>query len=175
MERGEVDLALARPETAPAATRQRRFYDEEYLVIARQDHPKIKGLLDLNLFCELDHVVVSTRGGGFAAPTDAALEEIGRRRTVSLSTSGFPVVRDIVSQADMIGVVPRGIAEGWSDRVQVLESPLQIPGYTIASILHERTTYHPAKAGCLVGSLRWYDLPCNRWRIKPILCKQDLL
>ena len=146
LERGEVDLALARPETAPAAMRQRRLYDEEYVVIARQDHSKIKGSLDLNLFCDLDHVVVSTRGGGFEGPTDAALEEIGRRRTVSLSTSGFLIVPEIVSQSDMIGVVPRRIAEGWSDRVQVLESPLQIPGFTIASIWHERTTDHPAQS-----------------------------
>ncbi len=29
-------------------------------------------------------------GGGFAGPTDAALEAIGRRRTVALSTSGLP-------------------------------------------------------------------------------------
>jgi len=144
LERGEVDLALARPEEAPAGMRQRRLYEEEYVVVARQGHPAVHGILDLDLFCALDHVVVSKLGGGFAGPTDAALEAIGRRRTVALSTSGFLIVPEIVSRSDMIAVIPRRIADGWSDRVQVLEPPLHIPGFDIASIWHDRTTSHPA-------------------------------
>jgi DNA-binding transcriptional LysR family regulator len=146
LERGEVDLALARPEEAPAAMRQRRLYEEEYVVVARQGHPAVHGVLDLDLFCALDHVVVSKLGGGFAGPTDAALEAIGRRRTVALSTSGFLIVPEIVSRSDMIAVIPRRIADGWSDRVQVLEPPLHIPGFAIASIWHDRTTNHPAQS-----------------------------
>ena len=146
LERGEVDLVLAMPESAPAAMRQRQLYEEEYVVIARQEHPAVRGALDLDLFCALDHVVVSPRGGGFAGPTDAALEAIGRRRTVALSTSGFLIVPEIVSRSDMIAVIPRRIADGWSDRLQVLEPPLHIPGFVIASIWHDRTTNHPAQS-----------------------------
>jgi len=146
LEQGEVDLALARPESAPAAMRQRRLYDEEYVVVARQGHPTVRGVLDLDLFCALDHVVVSPQGGGFAGPTDAALEAIGRHRTVALSTSGFLIVPEIVSRSDMIAVIPRRIANGWSDRVQLLEPPLHIPGFAIAAIWHDRTTSHPAQS-----------------------------
>jgi DNA-binding transcriptional LysR family regulator len=145
LERGEVDLALAAPEHAPAAMRQRRLYEEGYAVIARQGHPTVQGGLDLDVFCALDHVVVSPQGGGFAGPADAALEAIGRRRTVVLSTSGFLIVPEIVSRSDMIALIPRRITEGWSGRVQVLEPPLTIPGFVIASIWHERTTTHPAQ------------------------------
>lgn len=145
LERGEVDLALAMPESAPVGMRQRRLCDEEYVVIARQGHPSIRGSLDLDLFCALDHVVVSPKGGGFAGPTDAALEAIGRRRNVVLSTPGFLIVPEIVSRSDMIALIPRRIADGWSERVQLLEPPLHIPGFAIASIWHERTTNHPAQ------------------------------
>jgi DNA-binding transcriptional LysR family regulator len=141
-----LDVALATPEHAPAAMRQRRLFEEEYVVVARQEHPAVRGVLDLDLFCALDHVVVSPQGGGFAGPTDAALEAIGRRRTVALSTSGFLIVPEIVSRSDMIALIPRRIADGWSDRVQVLEPPLHIPGFVIASIWHERTTNHPAQS-----------------------------
>ena len=144
LEHGEVDLALAAPEHAPAAMRQRRLYEEGYAVIARQGHPSVRGNLELDVFCALDHVVVSPQGGGFAGPADAALEAIGRRRTVALSTSGFLIVPEIVSRSDMIALIPRRIGEGWSDRVQVLEPPLTIPGFVIAGIWHERTTTHPA-------------------------------
>ncbi len=145
LERGEVDLALAAPEHAPAAMRQRQLYEEGYAVIARQGHPSVQGSLDLDVFCALDHVVVSPQGGGFAGPADAALEAIGRRRTVALSTPGFLIVPEIISRSDMIALIPRRIAEGWSDRVQVMEAPLAIPGFVIASIWHDRTTNHPAQ------------------------------
>ncbi len=145
LERGEVDLALAMPESAPVGMRQRRLCDEEYVVVARQGHPSIRGSLDLDLFCALDHVVVSPKGGGFAGPTDTALEAFGRRRNVVLSTPGFLIVPEIVSRSDMIALIPRRIADGWSERVQLLEPPLHIPGFAIASIWHERTTNHPAQ------------------------------
>ena len=145
LERGEVDLALATPDHAPAAMRQHQLYHENYMVIARQGHPAVQGRLNLDIFCALEHVVVSLQGGGFSGPADAALEAVGRRRTVALSTSGFLIVPEVVSRSDMIALVPRRIADGWSDRLQVLEPPLTIPGVTVASVWHDRTTNHPAQ------------------------------
>jgi len=145
LERGEVDLALATPEHAPAAMRQRQLFREDYAVIARQGHPAVQGRLSLEVFCALEHVVVSPQGGGFSGPTDAALEAVGRRRTVALSTSGFLIVPEVVSRSDMIALIPRRIADGWSDRLQVLEPPLTIPGFTVASVWHNRATNHPAQ------------------------------
>nr|BAT30604.1 LysR family transcriptional regulator [Aureimonas sp. AU4] len=145
LERGEVDLALATPDHAPAAMRQRQLFREDYAVIARQGHPAVQGYVSLDVFCTLEHVVVSPEGGGFSGPTDAALEAIGRHRTVALSTSGFLIVPEVVSRSDMIALIPRRIADGWSDRVQVLEPPLTIPGFTVVSVWHDRTTNHPAQ------------------------------
>ena len=145
LDRGEVDLALASPDHAPAAMRQRQLFREEYAVIARQGHPDVQSRLSLDVFCALEHVGVSPQGGGFSGPADAALEAVGRRRTVALSTSGFLIVPEVVSRSDMIALIPRRIADGWSDRVQVVEPPLTIPGFTIASVWHDRTTNHPAQ------------------------------
>ncbi|WP_246217898.1 LysR family transcriptional regulator [Jiella pacifica] len=145
LERGEVDLALALPNHAPAAMRQCLLFREDYVVIARQGHPAVPGRLSLDAFCALEHVVVSLQGGGFSGPTDAALEAIGRRRTVALSTSGFLIVPEVVSRSDMIALIPRRIADGWSDQVQVVEPPLTIPGFAIAGVWHDRTTDHTAQ------------------------------
>jgi DNA-binding transcriptional LysR family regulator len=145
LERGEVDLGLAVPDHAPAAMRQRQLFREDYAVIARQGHPAVQGRVSLDVFCALEHVVVSLKGSGFSGSADAALEAVGRRRTVALSTSGFLIVPEVVSRSDMIALIPRRIADGWSDQVQVVEPPLTIPGFTIASACHDRTTNHPAK------------------------------
>ncbi|WP_408076317.1 LysR family transcriptional regulator [Sphingomonas plantiphila] len=145
LERGEIDLALASPDFAPAAMRQRELFREDYVVIARQGHPAVHGRVSLEVFCALEHVVVSPQGGGFSGPTDAALEAIGRRRTVALSTSGFLIVPEMVCRSDMIALVPRRVANGWSDRLQVLDPPLTIHGFAIAAVWHDRATYHPAQ------------------------------
>lgn len=58
LERGEVDLALAAPEHAPAVMRQRRLYDEDYAVIVRQEHLAVQGRLDLDVFCTHHHAAL---------------------------------------------------------------------------------------------------------------------
>jgi len=134
LERGEVDLALTTPEHFPGSMRMSQLYVERYVVIVRRGHPVVQDTLDLDMFCSLDHVVVSLQGGGFVGATDLALEAIGRRRHVALSTSGFLIVPEIVARSDMIALVPQRIAEDQSDRLRVLEPPLAVPGFVIASV-----------------------------------------
>ena len=145
LERGEVDLALMTPEHFPGSMRMSQLYVERYVVIVRRGHPVVQDTLDLDMFCSLDHVVVSLQGGGFVGATDLALEAIGRRRHVALSTSGFLIVPEIVARSDMIAIVPQRIAEDQSDRLRVLEPPLVVPGFVIASVWHDRATRHPVQ------------------------------
>lgn len=143
MERGEVDLALMTPETAPEPLRMRKLYRERYVAIARAGHPIVQGSLDLDAFCTLDHVVVSPQGGGFSGPSDAALEAIGRSRRVVLSAPGFLIVPEIIARSDMIALVPHRIVGDRSVRLQILEPPLTVQGFEIAMVWHDRTTTHP--------------------------------
>lgn len=145
MERGEADLALMMPEGAPEALRTTTLYRERYVVIVRKDHPRVRQSIDLDLFCELDHVVVSPRGGGFEGPADLILEAAGRSRRIVLSTPGFLVVPEIVARSDMIAVVPERIARDPTDRLQVMEPPIPIPGFDIAMVWHDRSTTHPTQ------------------------------
>jgi len=143
MERGTVDLAINRPQTAPEQLRMRTLCQEEYVLIARSGHPDVKGRIDLDLFCSLDHVIVSPDGGGFAGPTDTVLEAMGRSRHVALSAPGFLVVPRIVANSDMIAVVPARIAREERERLQVLDPPIGVPGFELAMLWHDRTTTHP--------------------------------
>ena len=145
MERGAVDLAINRPQTAPEQLRMRRLCHEEYVLIARSGHPDVKGRIDLDLFCSLDHVIVSPDGGGFAGPTDTVLEAMGRSRHVALSTPGFLVVPRIVANSEMIAVVPARIVSEEREKLQVLDPPIGVPGFELAMIWHDRTTTHPVQ------------------------------
>jgi DNA-binding transcriptional LysR family regulator len=145
MERGEVDVALMTPESAPPTLRIRVLYRERYVVIARADHPTVRGSIDLDTFCALDHVMVSPQGGGFSGAADLALEAAGRSRRVVLSAPGFLVVPEMIARSDMIALVPHRIVRDRSDRLQMLEPPIAVQGFEIAMVWHDRTTTHPAQ------------------------------
>lgn len=145
MERGDVDLALVMPQGAPDSARMINLYHERYVVIVRKGHPQVRGRIDLDLFCDLEHIVVSPEGGGFRGPTDLILEAAKRSRRAVLSAPAFLVVAETVAQSDMIAVIPERLARNHTDRLQVLEPPVAIPGFDIAMVWHDRTTTHPTQ------------------------------
>lgn len=144
MERGEIDLAVMTPQTAPERLRMRGLFEERYVAIMRRDHPAAERMLDLDTFCSLDHVVVSPSGGGFVGPADAALAAHGRSRRVALSAPGFLIVPEIVARSDMVALVPDRIARDRADRLRIFEPPIPVPGFSMAMVWHDRTADHPA-------------------------------
>lgn len=143
MERSEIDLALITPSTAPDQLRMRHLYDESYAAIARAGHPALENDLDIDLFCALEHIVVSPRGGGFQGATDAALKGLGRERRVALSVPSFLVVPEIVATSDMIALVPRRLVQAVPSDLQVFDPPLPVEGFSIAMLWHDRLEASP--------------------------------
>ncbi len=143
MEKGDIDIGLITPDSAPDQLRIRKIYDERFVCIARRDHPVVNRSLDLTTFAGLDHVIVSPRGGGFVGVTDTALEAHGLQRCVKLSVASFLVVTEVVARSDMIAVVPARLVRDRADRLQVLDPPLPVNGFTISLVWHDRTTSHP--------------------------------
>lgn len=138
MERGEVDLAVLTPEGIADTLRSRPLFEERYVFIARRGHPALRRKLDGERFCELDHVVVSPRGGGFATPVDAALEAQGLRRRVVLSASTFHSVPALVERSDLVALVPARMVGAHAARLRVLAPPLPVPGFAIHMAWHDR-------------------------------------
>jgi len=143
-ERGEIDLAIMTPATAPPQLRTRALFDERYVCIARRDHPRLRRKLDLDAFVALEHVVVSPRGGGFAGPVDAALQALHRSRRVVMSVASFLMVPEIVARSDMVAVVPARLVSDRKATLIVRAPPLAVEGFTIGMVWHERNAAHPA-------------------------------
>jgi len=143
LERGEVDLALLTPASAPPIARVTPLYEERYVLIARKGHPQVRGHIDTAIYCDLDHIVVSPDGGGFRGPTDLILEAAGRARRTVLSAPAFLVALEMVVKSDMIAVVPERLAREQAGRLLILPPPVDVPGFDIAMAWHDRTTTHP--------------------------------
>ena len=143
-ERGEVDIALLTPHSTPPDLHSRALYQEEYVCLMRADHPQAAAPLTLDLFCELEHVLVSWQGDSFRGVTDDALAALGRSRRVGLSVSSFLVLPEVLAVSDMIAVVPRRLAK-MASGMKIAPPPLAIPGFTKSMAWHERSHRDPAQ------------------------------
>jgi DNA-binding transcriptional LysR family regulator len=138
MEKGEVDVAVLTPEGIAESLRSRPLFEERYVFIARRGHPALRRPLDVQRFCELEHVMVSPRGGSFATPVDEVLDAQGLRRRVVVSASTFHSVLDLVERSDLVALVPARLVEGRPNRLRVLAPPLPVPGFAIHRAWHNR-------------------------------------
>lgn len=142
-ERGDLDLALMTPQSAPPDLYSRRLFDETYVCAMRNTHPDAqRGALSLDRFCALDHALVSYTGERFRGITDDALAQQGRRRHVVLSVTSFLVLADVLRSTDLIAVVPRRLMAKTAG-LALIEPPIKIPGFTKLVVWHERT-HHDA-------------------------------
>jgi DNA-binding transcriptional LysR family regulator len=138
MEQGEVDVAMLTPDGVAGALRSRRLFEERYVFIARRGHPALRRPLSAARFCELEHVMVSPRGGSFATPVDEVLDAQGLRRRVVVSASTFRSVPDLVERSDLVALVPARMVEGRAGRLRVLAPPFPVPGFAIHMAWHNR-------------------------------------
>ena len=145
MEIGEVDLCITGLQNAAAGLHVRPLYTERIVSVARRNHPGIGARLTLDKFCGLEHIRVSVPGSGFSTRIDAALAALGRKRHVRLAVPHFLLVPEIVARSDMISALPERLARGYAKKLRILEPPLDIEGFTVGEIWHERSQRDPAQ------------------------------
>ncbi|UXH79601.1 LysR family transcriptional regulator [Roseateles amylovorans] len=142
MASGEIDLGFLTPTEATPGVRIRHLFHERYVMIARRRHRLLKERVTLRDFARLEHVVVSTEGGGFTTPVDHALAALGQRRQVVLSAASFLFVPDIVSRSELVALVPERLVKGRATGLRVMDPPFQVQGFEMCMVWHERNHGH---------------------------------
>lgn len=137
-EQGEIDLALHTSEGAPSGMHRRVLFKERYVLVGRAGHPRLKRRPTLAQFCELDHVIVSPDGGGFRGITDEVLAQAGLARRVVLSVPHFLFMMSVLASTDLVAMLPSRLARDTSV-LRVVEPPVEVPGYEMAMLWHERS------------------------------------
>jgi DNA-binding transcriptional LysR family regulator len=149
----EIDLAVTIPEFSNAKLREQLLYREEYVGVVRKGHPAGNKRLTLKRFLDMEHAIVSPTGGQFIGPTDLALAQQGKHRNVTVSVSSFFALIELVVVGDHIALLPRRLAEKFSDRLQLIKPPLSVPGFDVVLVWHPKTDSDPARRW-LVESLK---------------------
>ncbi|GAB2181841.1 LysR family transcriptional regulator [Denitratisoma sp. agr-D3] len=142
-EQGEIDLAFHTRAGSPEGLRRKTLFAERYVLAGRAGHPKLKRRLSLAQFCQLDHVVVSPDGGGFSGVTDQALAALGMTRRVALSVPHFLFLRSVLVNTDLVAMLPSRLVGDGND-LQTVKPPLEVPGYEMSMLWHERAHRDPA-------------------------------
>lgn len=142
MTRGDVDLSVMNVLGAPPGLRSRHLFDERYVLIGRRGHPGLRKGLSVQEFAQLEHIVVSLRGGGFSTSVDDTLLAMGQRRNVILSASSFLPVPELVEQSDCVALVPQRLTGDRGRRLQHMEPPFPVAGFSIGMFWHERSHGH---------------------------------
>lgn len=142
-EKGEVDLALITPETAPLNLHARHLFDETYVCAMRREHPDAgQETICLDRFCALDQVLVSLSGERFHGVTDIALANVGRQRRVVLSVTSFLVLVEILKTTDLIAIIPNRLAQHDAS-LSTMAPPVPISGFSKIAVWHDRIHRDP--------------------------------
>lgn len=143
-ERGEIDLLLGSAQQVPPTLKARKLYDERFVVAQRKGHPRGTAAFDLDSYCALEHVLVSTSGGSFFGFMDEHLEALGRRRRVALSVQHFTLVPAVLAHTDYVATLPYRLIARALARVDVFELPFEARGFSMRAAWHPRSHADPA-------------------------------
>lgn len=143
LEQGDLDVAFHTLHDSPGALRCRRLFSERYVLAGRAGHPALQRKPSLRQFCALEQAIVSPDGGGFFGITDQALASKGAVRRVVLSVPHFLFLLSALASTDLVAVVPRRLVQA-NPALTYVEPPIELPGYDMAMLWHERMHRDPA-------------------------------
>lgn len=143
---GQVDLAVGYFGVLSKQLHQRRLFKERFIYVARQGHPQVRGKLRREQLREVSHVVAGPRGMRHADAVEKVLASPRVRAHVALRVHSFLAVGPAVALSDLIAPVPSNLAAVVAGHIdlQLLEPPVQFPGFDVTMAWHQRYHRDPA-------------------------------
>lgn len=152
---GEADIAIGHFPVAVAALvsegpstglRHQHLYDSRYVCVMRRRHPLAKQALTLDDYCAAEHLLVSFSGRPHGL-MDQALAALGRRRRIVLTVNQFFTAGRVVTQSDLLTVLPERFvpATGDADQLVMRELPFQMDPVSVQMLWPLRLDADPAQ------------------------------
>jgi|JRYE01.1.fsa_nt_gb DNA-binding transcriptional LysR family regulator len=142
---GEVDFAIDVALPLSADVRRERIGAAPLVVLARADHPLIRGSLDLETYIAQEHVLVTgrRRGRGYE---DAALAKMGLTRRIRVRCQQHAAAAEIVKHTDLLATLSSKYAELVNREMgnQALPFPAELAPLDSYLYWHARSEDDPA-------------------------------
>lgn len=146
---GDIDLAVGHyPDLTSTDFMQQALFTSHFVAIAQRGNPHIKGRLTMTRFLQAPHVDVSTPGRSQEIILRYMAEKKMTRNT-PLQVSRFLSLLEIVSQSDLIAIVPREVGESFKKARGIVVHPLPFTSPTFRLRQHWHKRFHDD------SSVRW--------------------
>jgi DNA-binding transcriptional LysR family regulator len=145
LQSGELDLVIDVELPQLPGIRRELLGSEPLVVLARKNHPRVRGELDLATYFSLDHILVTGRRHGMGYE-DAALSGAGLTRRIRVRCQQHEAASELVSQSDMIATLPYSDAElvNREGKNQLLPLPIATPALRAFLYWHAERELDPA-------------------------------
>lgn len=134
-----ADLTARAQSGALVPHEHRRLYDGEYVAVMRKGHPLALMPLTLEHYCAARHLLVSFSGRAYGF-IDEALTALGRERRIVLTVNQYATAARVVTQSDLLTVLPRHFVpiSGIQAQLQVHPLPLEVQHVHVDALWHKR-------------------------------------
>jgi len=145
MEGGTVDLAIGFLPDLKAGFYQQRLFEQKYVCMVRQGHPRIGDSMTMKTFIEARHAVVNAEGTGHGI-VEAMFERAGLAPEMIVRLPHFLAAPTVVAATDLVATVPSKMGEHYARilPLRLLPHPLRIPVFQVNQYWHRRYHKDPA-------------------------------
>jgi len=146
LETGSVDLFVGTAEDGSNDLISTTLFEDQFVTAQRVGHPRGKLPITLEEFCSADHLLISTRGGQFQGMIDAALADLGRERSVTISIQSYALAPLVLSNSDCLCTLPSRFLERFKAVLEIYPPPLALARFEMRLFWHARMRSDPAHA-----------------------------
>lgn len=157
---GELDLAIDYLILSGKDFIAEPFFEEELVVLAAKNHPKLSGEMSLEDYRRLPHVVLRARDHR-GSPTEIILGRKQIKRNVSIWVSNLCSLPSITASSELLSTVPKRLAEHFSKTLPLEIYPLPFECERIPIYM----SYHDSRA----------DDPAHRWLREKLAWMAEML
>lgn len=140
LELGLAELALGQLPDARGAFQTKHLYDLKLACLVRNQHPTIRDSITMEQFLSARHIEV-TAPSGVDALVRRALGKRATRLDIALAVPSYLAVPYMLSECNMISVVPQALCESFAEiwPVRAVALPFKTPPIRIGQCWHSRS------------------------------------
>lgn len=143
---GQIHLAVGFFGALSKQVHHKRLFREQFVYVAREDHPLVNGKLEREQLRNLRHIVGGPDGMLHAMTVSKVLSGNRVKAPVVSRVHSLLCVAPLVASSDMVGVLPSNLAKVVAGHMplQIIKPPIQLPSFDVTMIWHDRFHREPA-------------------------------
>ncbi|TWO69421.1 LysR family transcriptional regulator [Caenimonas sedimenti] len=130
LHKGELDLAVVARVQVPRDIETRVLYQDHYVYVMRQDHPRAAEPVTLDSFCAIPQIFLGYGTSTLDDLIDETLARQGRQRLAQIAVTSFGQIVHQLLHSDHAAVLGGRVARQFAAQLHIQPLPFELPGYS---------------------------------------------